>query len=156
MARYSLTVNGRRHDVEAEPDTPLLWVLRDRLGLTGTKYGCGVALCGACTVLEDGEAVRSCAVEIAAAAGRSYTTIEGLSPDGSHPCQVAWIEEDVAQCGFCQPGMILEAVALLRKTPTPGDADVDRAFASHVCRCGTYERLRAAVRRAAAAGGRRS
>jgi isoquinoline 1-oxidoreductase alpha subunit len=156
MPRYSLTVNGRRHEVEAEPDTPLLWILRDRLGLTGTKYGCGVALCGACTVLAGGEAVRSCAVEIAAAAGRSYTTIEGLSPDGSHPCQVAWIEEDVAQCGFCQPGMILEAVALLRKTPTPGDADVDRAFAGHVCRCGTYERLRAAVRRAATTGGRRS
>jgi isoquinoline 1-oxidoreductase alpha subunit len=156
MPRYSLTVNGRRREVEAEPDTPLLWILRDQLGLTGTKYGCGVALCGACTVLEGEEAVRSCAVEIAAAAGRSYTTIEGLSPDGSHPCQVAWLEEDVAQCGFCQPGMIMEAVALLWKKPRPGDADVDRAFASHVCRCGTYNRLRAAVRRAATTGGGRS
>jgi isoquinoline 1-oxidoreductase subunit alpha len=156
MPKYFLTVNGRRRGVEAEPDTPLLWILRDQLGLTGTKYGCGVALCGACTVLEDGEAVRSCAIEIAAAAGRSYTTIEGLSPDGSHPCQVAWLEADVAQCGFCQPGMIMEAVALLRKQPRPEDADVDAAFAGHVCRCGTYDRLRAAVRHAATTGGGRS
>jgi isoquinoline 1-oxidoreductase subunit alpha len=142
-------VNGRRHTVRAEPETPLLWVLREQLQLTGTKYGCGVAQCGACTVLEDGRAVRSCAVEIAAAAGKSYTTIEGLSPDGSHACQRAWIEEDVAQCGFCQPGMILEAVALLRARPRPSDAEIDSALQGHVCRCGTYTRLRAAVRRAA-------
>lgn len=128
---------------------PLLWVLRDRLGLLGTKYGCGVGVCGACTVHEDGRAVRSCGVTIAAAAGHEYTTIEGLSPAGTHPCQRAWVDEDVAQCGFCQPGMIMEAAALLKTTPAPTDRQIDETFSAHVCRCGTYTRLRRAVHRAA-------
>jgi isoquinoline 1-oxidoreductase alpha subunit len=151
MALFSLTVNGSRTQVDADPDTPLLWVLRDRLGLTGTKYGCGVGLCGACTVHEDGRAARSCAVALRDAVGHRYTTIEGLSPDGSHPCQRAWLDEDVAQCGFCQPGMIMEAAALLRDRPNPSEAQVEEVFVGHVCRCGTYDRLRAAVRRAALA-----
>lgn len=155
MAKFRLTVNGVARDVDAEGDTPLLWVLRDRLRLTGTKYGCGVGICGACTVLEEGREVRSCQLPIASAAGRRFTTIEGLSADGSHPCQRAWIEEDVAQCGYCQPGMILAATALLRRAPRPTDAQVDATFAEHVCRCGTYGRIRRAVRRAAAAGGGR-
>jgi aerobic-type carbon monoxide dehydrogenase small subunit (CoxS/CutS family) len=149
MARYLLTVNGAPRSVEASPDTPLLWVLRDTLGLTGTKYGCGEGQCGACTVHETGQAIRSCQTTIADAAGRSYLTIEGLSNDGSHPVQRAWIEEDVAQCGYCQAGMIMETVALLRATPRPNDKEVDEALASHICRCGVYNRLRAAVKRAA-------
>jgi aerobic-type carbon monoxide dehydrogenase small subunit (CoxS/CutS family) len=149
MARFALTVNGRQRDVEAaDPDIPLLWVLRDRLGLTGTKFGCGMGVCGACTVLESGRAVQACQIPISLAAGKRFTTIEGLSRDGSHPCQRAWIEEDVAQCGYCQPGMILEAAALLAARPRPTDADIDRAFDGHVCRCGTYARVRRAVRRA--------
>src|SRR5690349_14179429 len=155
MPIYSLTVNGRAHHVDADPEMPLLWVLRDRLRLFGTKYGCGIGVCGACTVLDGRRAVRSCMTSIAAAAGRSFTTIEGLSPNGSHPCQRAWIEEDVAQCGYCQPGMIVEAAALLSRNPKPSDADVDEAFRGHVCRCGTWQRLRRAVHRAAAAGGAR-
>jgi aerobic-type carbon monoxide dehydrogenase small subunit (CoxS/CutS family) len=150
-----LTVNGRSRTVETDPAMPLLWVLRDRLLLFGTKYGCGVGVCGACTVLEDGRAVRSCTITIAEAAGRRYTTIEGLSQDGSHPCQRAWLEEDVAQCGFCQPGMILETAALLRSSSNPSDAQIEGALSSHVCRCGTYDRLRRAVRRAARASGGR-
>ena len=156
MARYRFTVNGRVREVEAaDPDMPLLWVLRDRLGLTGTKFGCGVGVCGACTVLSDGEALRSCQTPVSAAAGQRFTTIEGLSPDGGHPCQKAWLAEDVPQCGYCQPGMILEAAALLRRTPRPSDADIDAAFDGHVCRCGTYPRIRRAVRRASALGGAR-
>ena len=155
MPTFQLTVNGRRERVEASPAMPLLWVLRDRLSLLGTKYGCGVGLCGACTVHENGRAVRSCTLTVAEAAGRSYTTIEGLSPDGQHPCQRAWIEEDVAQCGYCQPGMIMEAAALLRARPDPTDREIDDALSSHVCRCGTYNRLRRAVRRAGESGGRR-
>ena len=155
MPPFVLTVNGRSRSVETDPAMPLLWVLRDRLLLFGTKYGCGVGVCGACTVLEDGSAVRSCTITMAEAAGRRYTTIEGLSPDGSHPCQRAWLEEDVAQCGFCQPGMILEAAALLRSSSNPSDAQIDDALSSHVCRCGTYDRLRRAVRRAAREGGGR-
>jgi aerobic-type carbon monoxide dehydrogenase small subunit (CoxS/CutS family) len=150
MGRYGLTVNGSRREVEALADTPLLWVLRDRLGLTGTKYGCGVGICGACTVLEKGREVRSCQVPIAEAAGRRFTTIEGLSPDGSHRCQRAWIEEDVAQCGYCQPGMILAAAALLDRSPRPSDAEVDAVFDEHVCRCGTYNRIKKALHRASA------
>lgn len=150
MARYSITVNEARRDVEAHPSMPLLWVLRDRLQLLGTKYGCGVGLCGACTVLADGRAVRSCMVTIAEANGNRYTTIEGLSAEGTHPCQRAWIEEDVSQCGFCQPGMIMEAAALLRVKPEPTDEDIDRTFSQHVCRCGTYTRVRRAIHRAAA------
>ena len=153
MARYRLTINGRAREVDAEPDMPLLWVLRDRLALTGTKYGCGVGVCGACTVLEDGRDVRSCQVTVANAQKHRYTTIEGLSADGGHPCQRAWLEEDVAQCGYCQPGMILQAAALLAQKPRPSDADIDEAFAGHVCRCGTWQRVRRAVHTAARLGG---
>lgn len=153
MVRHRLIVNRRARDVDADSDTPLLWALRDRLGLTGTKFGCGVGVCGACTVLEDGRGVQSCQISLAKAANHRYTTIEGLSPDGSHPCQRAWLEEDVAQCGYCQPGMILQAVALLEKTPRPSDADIDEAFCGHVCRCGTWQRVRRAVHRAARLGG---
>jgi isoquinoline 1-oxidoreductase subunit alpha len=149
MAIHTIEVNGQRYRIDADPAMPLLWALRDRLNLTGTKYGCGIGVCGACTVHQDGVGVRSCQVTIAAAAGKSITTIEGLSADGSHPCQRAWLDEDVAQCGFCQPGMIMEAAGLLRRNPMPSSADVDRALAGHICRCGTYTRLRAAVLRAA-------
>jgi aerobic-type carbon monoxide dehydrogenase small subunit (CoxS/CutS family) len=155
MAMFVLMVNEARRTVDREPDTPLLWVLRDALRLTGTKYGCGVGICGACTVLENGREVRSCQVSLSAAAGRRFTTIEGLSPDGSHPCQRAWIEEDVAQCGYCQPGMILAAAALLARNSRPTDDDVDRVFSEHVCRCGSYPRVRRAMRRASAKGGAR-
>jgi aerobic-type carbon monoxide dehydrogenase small subunit (CoxS/CutS family) len=148
---YTLEVNGRTRTVDADGSTPLLWILRDRLHLTGTKFGCGIGVCGACTVHEDGAAVRSCTLTLAAAAGKRYTTIEGLTSDGTHPCQRAWIEEDVAQCGYCQPGMIMEAAALLRTTPTASDAEVDRVLGPHVCRCGIYGRLRAAIHRAAGA-----
>lgn len=156
MPNYAITVNGQPRRVEAEPDMPLLWVLRDRLRLTGTKYGCGVGICGACTVLESGKEVRSCQVRAEDARGRRFTTIEGLSRDGSHPCQRAWIEEDVAQCGYCQPGMILAAAALLAASGRPSEADVDRVFADHVCRCGSYPRVRRAIRRAAGMGAPRT
>jgi isoquinoline 1-oxidoreductase alpha subunit len=149
MPRYALTVNGVKRSVDASPDTPLLWVLRDALALTGTKYGCGEGQCGACTVHESGQAIRSCQTTIADAAGKTYVTIEGLSKDGSHPVQRAWIEEDVAQCGYCQAGMIMETVALLRATPHPSEKQIDESLASHICRCGVYNRLRAAVKRAA-------
>jgi len=152
MPSFSLTVNGRRHAVEAEPHMPLLWVLRDLLNLTGTKYGCGEGVCGSCTIHEGGEAVRSCVLTVAEAAGRSFVTIEGLSSDGSHPCQRAWIEEDVAQCGYCQPGMIMTAAALLRARPMPSDTEIDAAMAGSTCRCGTFDRMRRAIRRAAATG----
>jgi isoquinoline 1-oxidoreductase subunit alpha len=137
--------------VEVDDDTPLLWILRDALGLTGTKFGCGVGVCGACTVLENGEAIRSCQITASQASGRSFATIEGLSPDGSHPCQTAWLEEDVAQCGFCQPGMIMTACALLKKHPGPTDAQIDEVMSDSVCRCGTYPRMRKAIRRASTA-----
>jgi isoquinoline 1-oxidoreductase alpha subunit len=152
MAALALTVNGRRRKVDVAPETPLLWVLRDTLELTGTKFGCGIAQCGACTVLLDGEPIRSCVTPVSEAAGRSITTIEGLSPGGDHPVQRAWAAEEVSQCGYCQPGQILTAVALLRKKPDPTDRDVDEAFGSMLCRCGTYNRIRRAVRRAAKAG----
>ena len=148
--RYLLTVNARPRSVEAaDPDTPLLWILRDRLGLTGTKYGCGIGVCGACTVHLDGEATRSCQVPVSAAAGKRVTTIEGLSGNGNgdHPCQRAWLEEDVAQCGYCQPGMIMEMAALLARRSKPSQTDVDDALSDHVCRCGTYARIRRAARR---------
>lgn len=154
MSAISLTINGERHNVEVEDDTPLLWILRDNLGLTGTKFGCGVGVCGACTVLDEkGGAVRSCQVAATAANGRSWTTIEGLSRDAAdlHPCQRAWIEEDVAQCGFCQPGMILTACALLRENPEPSDTQIDAVMSDSVCRCGTYGRMRRAIKRAGAA-----
>ena len=145
----SITVNGRVHRIQADADTPLLWVLRDELGLTGTKFGCGIGVCGACTVLMGDTAVRSCQIPATMAAGKSITTIEGLSPDRGHPVQRAWLEEDVAQCGYCQAGMIMSACALLRTTPRPTDADIDTVFDQHVCRCGTYARIRRAVHRAA-------
>ena len=149
--RFRLTINGRERIVEAEPGTPLLWLLRDRLGLLGTRYGCGLGVCGSCTVLEGETTVRSCQIDIARAAGRAFTTIEGLSPDGTHPVQLAWLEEDVAQCGYCQSGMILQAVSLLARNPDPSDAEIDLAFFDLLCRCGTYVRVRRAVQRAAAA-----
>ncbi|MBI3826602.1 MAG: (2Fe-2S)-binding protein [Candidatus Rokubacteria bacterium] len=153
----SLSVNGRTQQVDVPPDTPLLWVIREQLGLTGTKYGCGAALCGACTVHLDGAAVRSCAVPVSAAANRPITTIEGLSATGEHPVQKAWTEVDVPQCGFCQPGQIMSAVALLANTGSPTDAEIDAAMAGNICRCGTYQRIRAAIHLAAALqkGGRR-
>jgi aerobic-type carbon monoxide dehydrogenase small subunit (CoxS/CutS family) len=140
----SLIINGSAYNVDVEPETPLLWVLRDSLKLTGTKYGCGIAQCGACTVLIDGRAMRSCSIPLSAAAGRGITTIEGLSADGTHPVQLAWIEHDVPQCGYCQSGQIMAAVALLRQKPKPTDAEM-----SNICRCGTYPRIRAAIHRAA-------
>jgi isoquinoline 1-oxidoreductase alpha subunit len=149
MPVFTIIVNHTSHRIEADGAMPLLWVLRDRLHLTGTKYGCGVGACGACTVLQDDRAVRSCTMTVAAAAGKAFTTIEGLSPDGSHPCQRAWLDEDVAQCGYCQPGMIMESVALLRAKTAPTATDVDASLGGHICRCGTYTRLRAAVQRAA-------
>lgn len=151
MAQTRLTVNGREHVVDAAPETPLLWVLRDSLNLTGTKYGCGLGLCGSCTIHRDGQAIRSCTVTLAEAAGGSFTTIEGLSAAGDHPVQAAWLAEDVAQCGYCQPGMIMGAAALLAKNPKPTDADIDSALGDMVCRCGTYNRIRRAVHRAAGA-----
>lgn len=154
MATYSLTVNGRNRSVESEPDMPLLWVLRDLLGLTGTKYGCGQALCGACTVHLDGKAVRSCEIEIQDSAGRSVMTIEGLSEDGDHPLQVAWKELNVPQCGYCQPGHIMEAAAWMTATPRPTPEDINREQSDVLCRCGTYERIRAAILRAAEIDGR--
>jgi aerobic-type carbon monoxide dehydrogenase small subunit (CoxS/CutS family) len=155
MTSLVLSVNHRTHRLEIDAEMPLLWALRDHLGLFGTKYGCGIGACGACTVHLDGKAVRSCSLPASAAAGHEITTIEGLSSDGRHPCQQAWVAEDVAQCGFCQPGMIMEAAALLRATPAPDDAAIDQAFGAHVCRCGTYNRLRAAVHRAASIAAQR-
>lgn len=149
MPSYLLLVNRTRRRVDLPGDTPLLWALRDALGLTGTKFGCGAGLCGACTVHLDGRPVRSCGVTVADAAGKPITTIEGLSPDGSHPVQRAWMEEDVAQCGYCQAGQIMAAAALLAATPRPSDEEIDRALAGNLCRCGTYQRIRAAIHRAA-------
>ena len=135
--------------VQVDDDMPLLWILRETLGLTGTKFGCGVGVCGACTVLENGNALRSCQIPCSELKGRSFITIEGLSPQGNHPCQQAWLEGDVAQCGFCQPGMILTACALLKSKPNPTDAEIDQAMSESVCRCGTYPRIRKAIRAAA-------
>lgn len=144
----SFTVNGRPVKVDADPDTPLLWVLRDDLGLTGTKYGCGIAMCGACTVHVGGEAVRSCSFPLAMAEGKQITTIEGLSSDRSHPLQKAWIAIQVPQCGYCQSGMIMAAAALLKSVPKPTDDDIERSIVN-ICRCGTYKRVRAAIKAAA-------
>jgi isoquinoline 1-oxidoreductase subunit alpha len=148
----TLNINGASHDIDVDADTPLLWVLRDALGLTGTKFGCGLGLCGACTVLVDGQPTRSCLLTPGAAAGKSIVTIEGLSTNQSHPVQQAWIAESVPQCGYCQSGMILSAVALLKRTPRPTDADIDMAM-TNICRCGTYDRVRRAIHRAARGGG---
>jgi isoquinoline 1-oxidoreductase alpha subunit len=142
-----LTVNGTTHDVDVEPDTPLLWVLREQLGLTGTKFGCGIARCGACTVHMDGDPVRSCSFPVSAGVGRTITTIEGLSPNRSHPLQLAWIAEQVPQCGYCQSGMLMTAAALLRVYPKPSDEQIDFAM-TNLCRCGTYARIRRAIQRA--------
>jgi aerobic-type carbon monoxide dehydrogenase small subunit (CoxS/CutS family) len=144
-----LRVNGKEHDVSVPADMPLLWVLRDVLGLTGTKYGCGMAQCGACTVHLDGRAQVSCILPVSRAVGHRITTIEGLEPQGSHPVQRAWTELDVVQCGYCQPGQIMAAAALLKEVPQPSDAEIDAALSSNLCRCGTYQRIRAAVHRAA-------
>jgi isoquinoline 1-oxidoreductase subunit alpha len=154
MLRFTCTINAKKHVVTALPDMPLLWVLRDLLQMTGTKYGCGVGVCGACTIHQGDTAVRACQVPISEADGRTYTTIEGLSATGKHPCQEAWIEEDVAQCGYCQPGMIMTAAALLQKIPHPTDAEIDAAMSNSVCRCGTYGRMRRAIHRAAQDGRR--
>ena len=144
-----LNVNGQTVDTDATPDTPLLWVLRDHLGMTGTKFGCGAALCGACTVHLDGEPVRSCQLPLEAVGSRKVTTIEGVSPDRSHPVQQAWMELDVPQCGYCQSGQIMSATALLARNPSPTDADIDVAMSGNLCRCGTYPRIRSAIHRAA-------
>jgi aerobic-type carbon monoxide dehydrogenase small subunit (CoxS/CutS family) len=149
MASFDILVNGQTYTVEAERQMPLLWVLRDLLGLTGTKFSCGMGLCGSCTVLIDDEAVRSCVTPIETVEAKGIVTIEGLSPDGSHPLQKSWIEERVTQCGYCQPGQIMSAAALLKKTPHPADADIDTAMGDVLCRCGTYQRIRAAIHRAA-------
>ena len=145
----SFTVNKRAVKLDVEPSTPLLWVLRDHLGLTGTKYGCGVAQCGACTVHLDGRPVRSCSTPVSRAAGKQVTTIEGISAAGDHPLQRAWIEIEVPQCGYCQSGQIMSAAALLEKTPNPADDDINRAMSGNICRCGTYPRIRRAIHRAA-------
>lgn len=155
MADFTLRVNGNEKRVSVPPEIPLLWVLRDTLELTGTKFGCGAGLCGACTVHVDGSAVRSCSTPISQAAGKSVTTIEGLSVNGLHPLQQAWIAEEVPQCGYCQTGQIMAAVALLAKTPQPTDDQITGAMNGNLCRCGTYERIRRAIHRAASAGGAR-
>jgi isoquinoline 1-oxidoreductase subunit alpha len=147
--RFDVNVNGRRRSVDVAPDTPLLWVLRDDLQLTGTKFGCGVAQCGACTVHVNGKPTRACVTPISSVATAAITTIEGLSPDGAHPVQRAWVAEDVPQCGYCQSGQIMAAAALLANTPSPTDAQIDTAMRGNLCRCGTYVRIRAAIHRAA-------
>ncbi|MFI4987014.1 MAG: (2Fe-2S)-binding protein [Alphaproteobacteria bacterium] len=144
-----LNVNGQNRDADVDPETPLLWVLRDTLGLTGTKFGCGIAQCGACTVHVEGKAARSCVLPASAVVGKKIVTIEGLSPDGSHPVQAAWREIDVPQCGYCQVGMMMAAAALLSQKPKPSDADIDEAI-TNICRCGTYGRIRKAIHSAAA------
>jgi isoquinoline 1-oxidoreductase alpha subunit len=149
MSPHLLIVNGHRQVVDATPDTPLLWAIRDYLNLTGTKFGCGMGLCGACTVHLDGQPVRSCSTPISAAAGKAITTIEGLSSDVGHRLQAAWIAEEVPQCGYCQSGQLMSAAALLTKTPKPSDADIDAAMSGNICRCGTYQRIRRAIHLAA-------
>jgi isoquinoline 1-oxidoreductase alpha subunit len=147
----TLTINGKSHDVDVDPDTPLLWVLREWIGMTGTKYGCGIAQCGACTVHVDGAAMRSCMFPVSAAAGKQITTIEGLAQNGKlHPVQKAWLDHDVPQCGYCQSGMIMAVAALLKEKPKPSDADIDSAI-TNICRCGTFQQVRAAIHAAASA-----
>jgi isoquinoline 1-oxidoreductase alpha subunit len=145
----ALTVNGKSHNVDVPSDMPLLWVIRDTLGLTGTKFGCGLSQCGACTVHLEGNAIRSCTTPVSLAAGKKVTTIEGLSPNSSHALQVAWVAEQVPQCGYCQSGQLMSASALLAKTPKPTDAQIDAAMTGNICRCGTYQRIRRAIHRAA-------
>ena len=152
---FTLNINGRDHGIDVEPETPLLWVIRDTLNLTGTKYGCGISQCGACTVHVNGRAVRSCVTPASTVIGKKITTIEGLSPESAHPVQTAWIEEDVPQCGYCQSGQIMAAAAFLDKHPSPTDADIDREI-TNLCRCGTYVRIRRAIHRAAGLAAGRS
>ena len=149
MSSFTLKVNGAEHQVDVDPQMPLLWVLRDVLNLTGTKFGCGIGMCGACTVIMDGAATRSCITPVSNSAEKTILTIEGLSADASHPVQKAWLAEEVSQCGYCQPGKIMSAVALLDKNPHPSQTDIESAFENHLCRCGTYLRIRSAVQRAA-------
>lgn len=149
MATYQLSINGQSHTVEADADMPMLWVLRDQLDLVGTKYGCGIAQCGACTIHVDGAAMRSCVMPVAAAEGKKITTIEGLSADGTHPVQAAWQEHDVPQCGYCQAGQIMTAAAFLKENRNPSEAEIEAAMKGNICRCGTYLRIKAAVKTAA-------
>ncbi len=149
MAKISLLINKKKHEVDVDPQMPLLWVVRDILKMTGTKYGCGIGLCGSCTVHLDGVPVRACTTPVVAVENRDVITIEGLSKEGNHPLQKAWVELNVPQCGYCQPGQIMSAAALLEKTKTPSDADIDDAMAGNICRCGTYQRIRAGIHRAA-------
>jgi isoquinoline 1-oxidoreductase subunit alpha len=149
MAKFNLNINGKSQTVDVDPNTPILWVLRDHLDLVGTKYGCGIAQCGSCTVIMDGNAVRSCSIPVSAAEGTKITTIEGLSENGDHPVQKAWMEHDVPQCGYCQAGQIMSAVALLDHNPNPSDADIDNAMNGNICRCGTYVRIKKAIKTAA-------
>ena len=149
MAAINFTLNGKQQEVDVTPDMPLLWVLRDTLGMTGTKFGCGMSLCGACTVHIDGVAARSCVTTISMVQGKKITTIEGLSPDVTHPVQQAWLELDVPQCGYCQSGQIMNAAGLLEKHPNPTDADIDELMMGNICRCGTYQEIRRAIHRAA-------
>ncbi len=150
MAIFNLTINGKKQQVDVDPSTPVLWVLRDHLNLAGTKYGCGIAQCGACTIHLEGVAMRSCMLPVSLVGNQSITTIEGLSEDGSHPVQQAWLEHDVAQCGYCQAGQIMNAAALLKANPNPSDAEIEAAMSGNICRCGTYTRIRAAIKTAAA------
>ena len=153
MSAVTLQINGQSHTIDVSPDMPLLWALRDKLDLVGTKYSCGIGICGSCTVLINGTPMRSCTIPAASMAGASITTIEGLDPEGAHPVQVAWNEEDVPQCGYCQAGQVLTAAALLERNPNPTDEDIDAAMAGVLCRCGTYPRIRRAIKRAAGEGG---
>jgi len=153
MANYELSINNTSYKIDVEPDMPLLWAIRDFVGLTGTKFGCGMSLCGACTIHLDGVAVRSCSMPVAAATGKKITTIEGISPNIDHAVQKAWIELQVPQCGYCQSGQIISAAALLKKNPKPTDADIDSAMQGNLCRCGTYQRIRSAIHRAAEIAG---
>ena len=156
MANITFTLNGTAQTIDVVPEMPLLWVLRDVVGLTGTKFGCGMALCGACTVHLDGQPVRSCSTPVKSVAGKRVVTIEGLSPNGTHPVQRAWMEVDVPQCGYCQSGQVMSAAALLARKPKPTDADIDQAMRGNLCRCGTYQSVRAAVQRAVELAGGRS
>ena len=149
MATINLNINGKKQVVDVDPKTPVLWVLRDHLNLVGTKYGCGMAQCGACTILMDGNAVRSCMLPVSSVANKKITTIEGLSENGDHPVQTAWLEHDVPQCGYCQAGQIMTAVALLEKKPNPSDEEIETAMNGNICRCGTYLRIKAAIKTAA-------
>lgn len=149
MASYKININGKQHELDVDASTPMLWVLRDHIQLTGTKYGCGIAQCGACTIHLDGVAVRSCSMPISAVGEKSITTIEGLSKDGTHPVQQAWLAHDVPQCGYCQAGQIMSASALLKDNPSPSDTDIDNAMSGNICRCGTYTRIKAAIKTAA-------